>query len=80
MRKIVDRSLRQSGLEISAVLDAGNGAEALAVLAEHRLECTRETVTANPTRSIHSQQNWDIVLADVARELFELMLDCKFHA
>ena len=38
MRKIVDRSLRQSGLEISAVLEAGNGAEALAVLAENRVD------------------------------------------
>ena len=35
MRKIVERSLRQSGLEISVVLEAGNGAEALAVLAEN---------------------------------------------
>ena len=35
------------------------------------------TVTANPTRSIHSQENWDIVLADAASEVFELMLDCK---
>jgi two-component system chemotaxis response regulator CheY len=38
MRKIVDRSLRQSGLEISVVLEAGNGAEALAVLAENRVD------------------------------------------
>lgn len=38
MRKIVDRSLRQSGLEISAVLEAANGAEALAVLAENRVD------------------------------------------
>jgi two-component system chemotaxis response regulator CheY len=34
MRKIVERSLRQAGLEISAVLEAGNGAEALAILAK----------------------------------------------
>jgi len=38
MRKIVERSLRQSGLGISAVLEAGNGAEALAVLAENRVD------------------------------------------
>jgi two-component system chemotaxis response regulator CheY len=38
MRKIVERSLRQAGLEISAVLEAGNGAEALAVLAENRVD------------------------------------------
>jgi two-component system, chemotaxis family, chemotaxis protein CheY len=37
MRKIVEPSLRQSGLGISAVLEAGNGAEALAVLAENRV-------------------------------------------
>ncbi len=29
MRKIVERTLRQGGLEISEVLEAGNGAEAL---------------------------------------------------
>ena len=33
MRKIVERSLRQAGIEISQVLEAGNGAEALTVLA-----------------------------------------------
>lgn len=32
MRKIVERSLRQANLEIAEVLEAGNGAEALAVL------------------------------------------------
>jgi two-component system chemotaxis response regulator CheY len=38
MRKIVERSLRQAGLEFSAVLEAANGAEALAVLAENRVD------------------------------------------
>jgi two-component system chemotaxis response regulator CheY len=38
MRKIVERSLRQAGLEINAVLEAGNGAEALAVLAENHVD------------------------------------------
>ena len=32
MRKIVERSLRQAGLELSKVFEAGNGAEALSVL------------------------------------------------
>ena len=32
MRKIVERSLRQAGLDISEVLEAGNGAEALGIL------------------------------------------------
>jgi two-component system chemotaxis response regulator CheY len=32
MRKIVERSLRQAGLDIGEVLEAGNGAEALAEL------------------------------------------------
>ncbi len=32
MRKIVERSLRQAGLELSEVLEAGNGAEALGIL------------------------------------------------
>lgn len=32
MRKIVERSLRQAGLPISQVLEAGNGAEALAAV------------------------------------------------
>ena len=38
MRKIVERSLRQAGVEMAAVLEAGNGAEALAVLAENRVD------------------------------------------
>ena len=32
MRKIVERSLRQAGLDLSKVFEAGNGAEALTVL------------------------------------------------
>jgi two-component system chemotaxis response regulator CheY len=32
MRKIVERSLRQAGLELSSVIEAGNGAEALGLL------------------------------------------------
>jgi two-component system, chemotaxis family, chemotaxis protein CheY len=32
MRKIVERSLRQAGLDLTQVLEAGNGAEALAAL------------------------------------------------
>lgn len=38
MRKIVERSLRQAGLEMAAVLEAGNGAEALAVIAENKVD------------------------------------------
>ncbi len=38
MRKIVERSLRQAGLELSKVLEAGNGAEALAVLAKEGVD------------------------------------------
>jgi two-component system chemotaxis response regulator CheY len=34
MRKIVERSLRQAGLELVEVKEAGNGAEALAVLSK----------------------------------------------
>ncbi len=34
MRKIVERSLRQAGLDLVEVKEAGNGAEALAVLAK----------------------------------------------
>ena len=34
MRKIVERSLRQSGLEIGDVVEAGNGIEALAAVRE----------------------------------------------
>jgi two-component system chemotaxis response regulator CheY len=37
MRKIVERSLRQAGIELSKVFEAGNGAEGLAVLAENRV-------------------------------------------
>jgi two-component system chemotaxis response regulator CheY len=32
MRKVVERALRQAGIELSEVLQAGNGTEALAVL------------------------------------------------
>jgi two-component system chemotaxis response regulator CheY len=38
MRKIVERSLRQAGIELSKVFEAGNGAAGLAVLAENRAE------------------------------------------
>jgi two-component system chemotaxis response regulator CheY len=34
MRKIVERSLRQAGIDLSEVFQAGNGAEALGVLKE----------------------------------------------
>ena len=32
MRKIVERSLRQAGLDLSSVIEAGNGADALGLL------------------------------------------------
>jgi two-component system, chemotaxis family, chemotaxis protein CheY len=32
MRKIVERSLRQAGIDLAQVLEAGNGAEALGIL------------------------------------------------
>lgn len=38
MRKIVERSLRQAGIDLNQVLEAGNGAEALAVLKEKRVD------------------------------------------
>jgi two-component system chemotaxis response regulator CheY len=38
MRKIVERSLRQAGLEISQVLEAANGAEALASVSENKVD------------------------------------------
>jgi two-component system, chemotaxis family, chemotaxis protein CheY len=38
MRKIVERSLRQAGVELAEVFQAGNGAEALAVLANNAVE------------------------------------------
>ena len=38
MRKIVERSLRQAGVELAEVFQAGNGAEALAVLADNAVE------------------------------------------
>jgi two-component system, chemotaxis family, chemotaxis protein CheY len=38
MRKIVERSLVQAGLELSAVLGAGNGVEALSVLAQNQVD------------------------------------------
>lgn len=38
MRKIVERSLRQAGIEIEKVFEAGNGAEALAVLTDAKVD------------------------------------------
>ncbi len=38
MRKIVERSLRQAGLELESVLEAGNGAEALALVGKNPLD------------------------------------------
>jgi len=38
MRKIVERSLRQAGIDLSQVFEAGNGAEGLTVLAENRVD------------------------------------------
>lgn len=38
MRKIVERSLRQAGIELEKVLEAGNGAEALAVLGRESVD------------------------------------------
>jgi two-component system chemotaxis response regulator CheY len=38
MRKIVERSLRQAGLALTEVVEAGNGAEALGVLGERKVD------------------------------------------
>ncbi|HEX4003550.1 MAG TPA: response regulator [Candidatus Acidoferrales bacterium] len=38
MRKIVERSLNQAGIKLSEVLEAGNGAEALAVLQDNKVD------------------------------------------
>jgi two-component system chemotaxis response regulator CheY len=38
MRKIVERSLRQAGVNLTQVLEAGNGAEALAVLEQSKVD------------------------------------------
>ena len=38
MRKIVERSLRQAGIDLSKVSEAGNGAEALAAIQENPVD------------------------------------------
>jgi two-component system chemotaxis response regulator CheY len=38
MRKIVERSLRQAGVNLTKVYEAGNGAEALGVMAENKVD------------------------------------------
>ncbi len=38
MRKIVERSLRQAGIELKQVLEAGNGAEALSALQDNPVD------------------------------------------
>jgi len=38
MRKIVERSLRQAGIDLAQVLEAGNGAEALGIVKESAVD------------------------------------------
>ncbi len=38
MRKIVERSLRQAGLNLTETLEASNGAEALAAIKDHKVD------------------------------------------
>jgi two-component system chemotaxis response regulator CheY len=38
MRKIVERSLRQAGIELDQVVEAGNGVEALVALRDHAVD------------------------------------------
>ncbi len=38
MRKIVERSLRQAGIDLKEVLQAGNGAEALTILQDNSVD------------------------------------------
>lgn len=38
MRKIVERSLRQAGVNLTKVYEAGNGAEALGVITENKVD------------------------------------------
>lgn len=38
MRKIVERSLRQAGVSLGTVLEAGNGVEALAAVQNHKVD------------------------------------------
>jgi two-component system chemotaxis response regulator CheY len=38
VRKIVERSLRQAGVNLAQVLEAGNGAEALAAVQNHKVD------------------------------------------
>lgn len=38
MRKIVERSLRQAGLDLVQVLEAGNGAEALGLMKDNQVD------------------------------------------
>jgi len=38
MRKMVERGLKQAGINIEGVLEAGNGAEALAILVENKVD------------------------------------------
>jgi two-component system, chemotaxis family, chemotaxis protein CheY len=38
MRKIIERSLRQAGISISQVLEAGNGAEALSAVENNKVD------------------------------------------
>jgi two-component system chemotaxis response regulator CheY len=38
MRKIVQRSIRQAGIEVETVLEAGNGAEALMVIGKEPVD------------------------------------------
>ena len=67
MRKIVERSLRQAGLDLCKVMEAGNGAEALGILDTNPvdlilsdinmpvmdgLECVRQLQTVEKLRGV----------------------------
>ena len=61
MRKIVERSLRQAGINRSQVFEAGNGAEGLNVLSEHRVDlilCDINMPVMDGLESSNSSPRW----------------------
>jgi len=57
MRKIVERCLRQAGIDLEQVLEAGNGVDALAVLQDGRVDLICATSTCRLWMGLSSYGN-----------------------
>ena len=58
MRKIVERSLRQAGVNLTKVYEAGNGAEALGVITEHKVDIILCDINMPVMDGLDSSSSW----------------------